>query len=115
MGLDGQKGEPGIIGDHGLPGALGMKGEKGLPGAPGGRVSFSIVIWVLCPLDKLAKLDVYRVGTVSPDLRAHLVAKVIEVTTDWTVFLVGQDKKENPVMMDLWGFQDCEDHLVHQE
>jgi len=39
MGPEGQKGEPGIIGDHGIPGGLGHKGEKGLPGAPGIRVS----------------------------------------------------------------------------
>lgn len=39
MGLDGQKGEPGLIGDHGIPGYPGGKGEKGLPGAPGIRVS----------------------------------------------------------------------------
>lgn len=39
MGPEGQKGEPGFIGDHGIPGGLGQKGEKGLPGAPGIRVS----------------------------------------------------------------------------
>lgn len=51
---------------------------------------------------------------VSPDHPVHLVVKVIEVMTDWMVFLVGQDKKENPVKTDLWEFQDCEDHLVHR-
>lgn len=39
MGPEAQKGEPGFIGDHGIPGGSGQKGEKGLPGAPGIRVS----------------------------------------------------------------------------
>jgi len=43
MGPEGQKGEPGFIGDHGIPGGLGQKGEKGLPGAPGIRVSTVII------------------------------------------------------------------------
>lgn len=106
-----------MIGDHGLPGALGMKGEKGLPGAPGVRVSFHVVICeylLLRPLNKLNKFDTCRVGMVSPDLPVHLVVRVIEVMTDWMVYLVGQDKKGNPVMTDLWEFQDCEDHLVHR-
>lgn len=47
MGPEAQKGEPGFIGDHGIPGGTGHKGEKGLPGAPGIRVS-TLIIKRLC-------------------------------------------------------------------
>lgn len=49
---------------------------------------------------------------VSRALRVHPGAKVIEVTTDWTVFPVVPDKKVNQDETGQWVFQACEDLLV---
>lgn len=50
---------------------------------------------------------------VSRVLRVHLGGKVIEVTTDWTVFPVVLDRKVNRDETGQWVFQACEDLLVH--
>lgn len=50
---------------------------------------------------------------VSRVLRVHLGGKVIEVTTDWTVFQVVLDRKVNRDETGQWVFQACEDLLVH--
>lgn len=122
MGPEGQKGEPGFIGDHGIPGGSGQKGEKGLPGAPGIRVSTSHVMRVC---DNFVKLLYYvkviccsfdfRVETVSLDLLDLLDERVIVVSMGWKDCLDVLVKKENPVGMEAWEFQDCEDRLVHRE
>lgn len=52
---------------------------------------------------------------VSLDLLDLPDEKVIEVSMDWRDYLDVPVKRENPVEMESWEFQDCEDRRVHRE